>query len=111
MVRRKKFGGDTTVKFHEITVFPGEKKVFVHDKPLTLTRSEYELLLYFLANPNRVLSKESLAEHLVGDDADSMDSFDFIYSHIKNLRRKLRQSNDGDYLKAVYGYGYKFTDR
>lgn len=111
LVRRKDFGGNTSIDFHEIKVFPDEKKVLVIDKTLTLTRSEYDLLLYFLANRNRVLSKESIAEHLVGDDADHMDSFDFIYSHVKNLRRKLIQNGAGDYLKAVYGIGYKFSDR
>lgn len=111
LVRRKEFGGNTTIDFHEIKIFPNEKQVMVNDKGLTLTKSEYELLVYFIANRNRVLSKESIAEHLVGDDADSMDNFDFIYSHVKNLRKKLIQNGSTDYLKAVYGIGYKFTDR
>ncbi len=111
LVRRKEFGGNTTIDFHEIKVFPNEKRVMVGNNELTLTRSEYTLLLYFLANLNRVLSKESIAEHLLGDDSETMDNFDFIYSHIKNLRRKLIQNAAGDYLKAVYGIGYKFTDR
>ena len=109
LVRRKDFGGNTTIDFHEIKVFPNEKRVMVHEKELALTKSEYELLLYFIANRNRVLSKESIAEHLVGDDADSMDNFDFIYSHVKNLRKKLIQNGSTDYLKAVYGIGYKFS--
>lgn len=111
LVRRKGFGGNKSIEFHELTVFPDEKQLLVKGKAVPLTRSEYELLIYFLANRNRVLSKESIAEHLVGDDADSMDNFDFIYSHIKNLRKKLIQNGAGDYLKAVYGIGYKFSDR
>ena len=111
LVRRKEFGGDKSIKFQELTVLPDEKELFVNGKKVPLTRSEYELLLYFLANKNRVLTKESIAEHLAGDHADTLDNFDFIYSHIKNLRRKLLQNGAEDYLKAVYGVGYKFTDR
>ena len=81
----------------------------VNQRPLTLTRSEYRLLLYFLANRNRVLSKESIAEHLAGDQADMLDSLDFIYSHIKNLRKKLVHAGAEDYIQAVYGMGYKFS--
>lgn len=111
LVRRKGFGGNKTIEFQEIKVFPDEQRVEVNGTKLTLTRSEYTLLLYFFANRHRVLSKESIAEHLMGDDAESMDNFDFIYSHIKNLRKKLLQNGAGDYLKAVYGIGYKFSDR
>jgi len=111
LVRRKKFGGNKSIEFHEIKVLPDEKELLVNSEAVSLTRSEYELLLYFLANKNRVLTKESIAEHLAGDDADTMDSFDFIYSHIKNLRKKLIKNGAGDYLKAVYGIGYKFSDR
>ncbi len=69
------------------------------------------MLLYFFANQHRVLRRESIAEHLLGDDADQIDDFDFIYSHIKNLRKKLIAPGCPDYVKAVYGVGYKFTDR
>lgn len=109
LVRRRAFDGNPQISFCEITVFPEEKRVLANGALLSLTRTEYNLLLYFLANRNRVLSKESIAEHLVGDEADTMDSFDFIYSHIKNLRRKLIQSGAGDYIKAAYGIGYKFS--
>ncbi len=111
LVRRKEFGGNKSIDFHELRVFPDEKRLLVNEKTVALTRSEYDLLIYFLANRNRVLTKESIAEHLAGDAADSLDSFDFIYSHIKNLRKKLMTNGAGDYLKAVYGVGYKFTDR
>jgi DNA-binding response OmpR family regulator len=67
------------------------------------------MLLFLLANTNRVLTRETIAEHLWGDDADQMDNFDFIYSHVKNLRKKLTEHGANDYLKAVYGVGYKFS--
>jgi DNA-binding response OmpR family regulator len=111
LVRRRQFDGKASIDFHELKILPDEKRVMLHNVDLTLTRSEYELLLYFLVNRNRVLSKESIAEHLLGDHAENLDTFDFIYSHIKNLRRKLMKDGTGDYIKAVYGIGYKFTDR
>ena len=79
------------------------------DKALTLTKKEYALLLFFISNKNRVVTKESIAEHLWGDDMDMADSFDFIYSHIKNLRKKIMDAGGDDYLKSVYGMGYKFS--
>lgn len=111
LLRRRHFGGNNDLVFHEIRVRPNERSVAVRDAALALTPKEYDLLLYFLANPNRVLRRESIAEHLLGDDADQMDDFNFIYSHIKNLRKKLLDHSCGDYLRAVYGIGYKFTDK
>ena len=83
--------------------------VSVNENILALTKKEYELLLYFIYNKNRVVTKESIAEHLWGDHADSADNFDFIYNHIKNLRKKLVGNGAKDYLKSVYGMGYKFS--
>jgi DNA-binding response OmpR family regulator len=108
ILRRRQFGGNQDICFAEIRVHPSERQTFVFDKPIDLTRKEYDLLLFFLANKNRVLTREAIAEHLWGDDADQMDSFDFIYSHIKNLRKKLTDKGANDYLKAIYGIGYKF---
>lgn len=111
LLRRRQFGGSPEVVFAEIKVKPAEKLVFVQDRPLELTPKEYDLLLYFLANQNRVLNREGIAEHLLGDTADQMDDFNFIYSHVKNLRKKLLDRGCGDYIRAVYGIGYKFTDQ
>ena len=110
LLRRKQFDGEQRIDFHEISVEVDKQEVRVNREHLTLTRSEYRLLLYFLANRNRVLSKESIAEHLAGDQADMLDSLDFIYSHIKNLRKKLANAGAEDYIHAVYGTGYKFSD-
>lgn len=109
ILRRRQFAGNVELSFAEIRIIPDARQVFVLDKPLDLTRKEYELFLFLFTNKNRVLTRETIAEHLWGDDADQMDSFDFIYSHIKNLRKKLSDHGAKDYLKAVYGVGYKFS--
>ena len=80
------------------------------DKPVDLTKKEYHLLLYFVTNKGRVLTKESIAEHLWGDNIDMVDNFDFIYTHMRNLRKKIKKSGANDYLQTIYGLGYKFGE-
>ena len=109
VVRRRSFQGKNEILFNEIRVVPDEMMMYVKDKLVSLTKKEHELLLYFLSNQNKVLTKESIAEHLWGDHADMADSFDFIYSHIKNLRKKMTDNGANDYLKSIYGVGYKLT--
>ena len=109
IIRRRNFSGNNLVSFNEITIDTLAKLATVKDKPLDLTKKEYELLLYFVSNKRKVISKNAIAEHLWGDETDG--NIDFIYTHIKNLRKKLQDTADLDYLKSVYGMGYKFTDR
>ena len=108
IIRRRNFSGQTTIIANEILIIPEEALVRVNNQPIELTKKEYDLLLYLISNKNRVLTKESIAEHLWGDDMDTSDSFDFIYTHIKNLRRKIIEKGGKDYLKTIYGMGYKF---
>lgn len=108
LIRRKNFAGGNEIVFDKLTVKVAEKALLVNGKPVTLTKKEYELLLYFLSNINRVLTKESIAEHLWGEEIGSAGSLDFIYSHIKNLRKKLMEKGADDYIQAIYGMGYKF---
>ena len=109
LVRRNQFGGRQEIIYREIRVRPHERGVTIAGRPVRLTRSEYDLLLYFLANQQRVLTKESVAEHLSGDQADLLDSIDFIYSHIKNLRKKLVDAGGENYIQSIYGLGYKWA--
>jgi DNA-binding response OmpR family regulator len=109
VIRRMSFGGSNEILFHEIKVIPDDRLVFVNENPVTLTRKEFDLLLFFLSNKDRVIGKESIAEHLWGEEMDMADSFDFIYTHIKNLRKKLMEKGGQDYITTVYGIGYKFT--
>jgi len=110
ILRRRKFEGKKEVEFHEIRANPETLQVFVLDKPVLLTKKEFDLLIYFISNKNKVLTKESIVEHLWGDYIDSADSFDFIYAHVSNMRKKLVESGATDYLRTVYGVGYKFSD-
>ncbi len=108
LIRRVNFDGSNTLILNEMTVLTDEHKVFIHGNELELTKREFDLLLFFIANKNRVITKLSIGEHLWGDMMDSADSYDFVYTHIKNLRRKLLKAGAEDYIKNIYSVGYKF---
>ena len=101
---------DLTVTLGNLTLDPDKHLVQVDGTPLQLNRKEYDLLYYFVVNPNRVINKMSLAESVWGDNIDQADSLDFIYSQVKNLRKKLKQAGASVELKAVYGFGYKLSE-
>ena len=109
VLRRKKFDGSDIIKFNEMSLNTESKTVTVNDEELALTKKEYDLLQFFLINKNRVLTKEAIAEHLWEDNIDLADSFDFIYTHLNNIRRKIKQAGGADYIKTIYGMGYKFA--
>jgi DNA-binding response OmpR family regulator len=108
MERRRHFAGRDKLVFEELEVDIDEREARVDGKPLQLTRKEFDILLYLVRNKNKVVTKDSLAEHLWGDYMEDAASFDFIYSHIKNLRRKLAAAGCAEYLRNIYGIGYKF---
>jgi DNA-binding response OmpR family regulator len=109
IIRRKNLQGSNTLNFEAIKLEVEGKTVSVLGKEIVLTKKEYDLLLYFIINKNKVLSKNAIAEHLWGDDMDLADNYDFIYTHIKNIRKKLIQAGSGDYIHSVYAMGYKFS--
>lgn len=109
--RRKNLGGVQIVQFNEISLNTDTFEAKVGESTLDITRKEFDLLLYFLVNKNRVLSRQSIAAHLWGDYTDNLANFDFVYQHVKNLRRKIGHAGGTDYISTVYGLGYKFDTR
>ncbi|MWW26004.1 response regulator transcription factor [Algibacter lectus] len=109
VLRRGKYGGDEIMEFNEIKIDTKSRTAYIDNKAIALTRKEYDLLVFFISNKGRVLSKEIIAEHLWGDDSDLLDNFDFIYVHINNLRKKLT-AEGAKYIKTAYGSGYKFIE-
>lgn len=107
LLRRRNFSGTSLITMAGITIDSTNREVFVGNGKIDLTKSEYDILLFFFSNPGRILTRESIAEHIWGDNMDLADSFDFIYSHIKNLRKKITSPGIEDPIKAVYGVGYK----
>jgi DNA-binding response OmpR family regulator len=109
IIRRKNFEGQNIIHHDVLEVDLNQKQLRIQNAAVELTRKEYELLLYFLSNRNKVVPKQAIAIHLWGDDMDIAGNYDFIYTHIKNLRKKMMQAGGGDYIKSVYGMGYKFS--
>jgi DNA-binding response OmpR family regulator len=108
--RRNNFSGMNEISFNEIRVNTSDKQAYVNDTLLNLTRKEYDLLLFFVTNSNRIITKESIVEHLWGDEVILTDSFDFVYTHVKNLRKKIVAAGSNNYIKCIYGFGYKFLE-
>lgn len=109
VLRRGKYGGDELIEFNEIKIDTRSRTAYIEGRAMALTKKEYDLLVFFVSNKGRVLSKEIIAEHLWGDNSDLLDNFDFIYVHINNLRKKMT-AEGAKYIKTAYGSGYKFTE-
>lgn len=109
LLRRKNFHGLAVMQLGKIEIRLDAKQVFIENEVLELTKKEFDLLQFLIANKNRLLSKAALAEHLSGDMADMMDNHDFVYAHIKNLKKKLKDMGLKSCIKTVYGFGYQWT--
>ena len=110
LLRRRNYAGSNNVVFNEITIDSESKSVTVNNNPVALTKKEYDILLYLVINQNRVLTKEAIAEHLWNDNIYLADTYDFIYTHLNNIRRKIKAAGGADYIKTLYGMGYKFAE-
>jgi len=108
IIRRKQFNSSNIITQNELSIDLDSKTVSINNSFVGLTKKEYNLLLFFIGNKNRVLSKSALAEHLSGDFADMFDNHDFVYAHVKNLKRKLKTGGYADNIKTIYGTGYKW---
>ena len=110
VLRRKHRDGEHNIVLGNVTLMPDTFQVKVGERPLDLSRKEYDILHYFLNRPGRMVNKNTLAESVWGDHIDQVDNFDFIYAQIKNLRKKLKDASASVEIKAVYGFGYKLTE-
>ena len=109
LYRRKKFEGNHVIKGGNIEIDTDKRQVTANEKIVNLTKKEYDLLVYFFANQNRIISKMAIAEHLWGDYTDALGSLDFVYQHIKNVRKKIMGVGGNDFIETVYGAGYRFS--
>lgn len=108
LIRRRFFNGYEELRYGCVCLMPNAHQVYVNDRKVMLTRKEYDLLVYLLTNPKRILSHEMIAEQLWGDYMGvSADSFDLIYTHVKNIRKKLSRYGCPNIIETVYGVGYR----
>lgn len=109
VIRRRVYDGENEIRLNELTINTNLREVKVNDIPIILTRKEYDILTFLVSNRERVVTKESIVEHVWGDNINAFDNFDFVYTHIKNLRKKIIDTGGKDYIQSIYGIGYKFT--
>ncbi len=109
ILRRKTGQPERIVTIGNLIILLDQRQVNINETPVALTRKEFDILIHLIRNKNRVVTKDSIAEHLWGDYMDDVDSYDFIYAHVKNIRKKLAAHQCGDYIKTIYGIGYKFS--
>jgi DNA-binding response OmpR family regulator len=109
VLRRKSFQGKSLIEIANVIIDPDERSASVDGQTLVLNRKEFDILMYMVLNKNRLVNKTSLAEHVWGDHMDDSDDYEFIYSQIKNLRKKLKDHSAGLEIQAVYGIGYKLA--
>lgn len=107
VIRRQHHNGEIDIQLGNIRIIPDKFQVYIGEKEIELNRKEYDILLYFMNRPGRLINKSTLAESVWGDHIDQVDNFDFIYAQIKNLRKKLKDAQATAEIKAVYGFGYK----
>ena len=107
VIRRHHHDGEIDICLGNIRILPDKYQVLINDREVELNRKEYDILLYFINRPGRLVNKNTLAESVWGDHIDQVDNFDFIYAQIKNLRKKLKDAGATAEIKAVYGFGYK----
>lgn len=108
VIRRKQFNANTVLLFNELKVNVDERQFYVHEKPVPLSRKENNLLLLLVSNIGRIVSKTAIADHLYGNETSYFSNFDVVYSHIKNLKKKLSEAGCSDYIRTIHGLGYKF---
>lgn len=110
-LRRRHFGGTNEMVFNEIKINVDSGEVSIYGDVIDLTKKQYEILVYFMVNRDKLITHQSIAEHVWGDNISNEDNFDFIYGQIKNLRKKIEQKNGGNYIHSIYGMGYKFSEK
>jgi DNA-binding response OmpR family regulator len=110
IIRRKNFNGKEVLAYNEIAIKLESRAVFIKENKVNLTKKEFELLVYFISNTGKTITKDAIAYNLWKNNADLAVSSDIIYTHIKNLRKKLVEGGAKDYVNAIYGIGYKFGE-
>jgi DNA-binding response OmpR family regulator len=110
VLRRKQTDGKQILQLGNLSVDFARRQLFIENMPLKLNRKEFDMLTFFITNKNRLITKDALAEHVWGDHFDMADNFDFVYSQVKNLRKKLHDGHSDILIENVYGIGYKLTE-
>ncbi|MEH7402941.1 MULTISPECIES: response regulator transcription factor [Bacillaceae] len=110
--RYERLAGNNTVSktifVHGISIDRSARKVFINEKEVPFTTKEFDLMVFFVMNPNQVLSKEQLYEKVWG--LESAADVSTVTVHISRLREKIeRDPTNPKFLETVWGAGYRFN--
>jgi DNA-binding response OmpR family regulator len=110
VIRRKKFDSSRKISFANIEIDILQLAVKIDGNTISLTKKEFDILQHLIANRNIVVSKNSIVEYIWGDYVDNSLSLDLLSTHLKNLKRKLKQANATAEIRNVYGVGYQIME-
>lgn len=110
-ITRRNNNKNKSNNFGNVSIFSAEKKVTINKKEIILKRKEFEILEFFCNRMNRLIDKDKLAEFVWGEDFNDVGNYDFLYTQMKNLRKKLKENNASLELKSIYGVGYKLIEK
>ncbi len=107
IIRRKKFNTNKDLLFGNILIDLDQHLVKVDNEPLNFTKKEFAILTHLISNQKRVVTKTALSEYIWGDYVDEANSFGFLFSQMKNLKRKLKEAGALIEINNIYGVGYQ----
>ncbi len=107
IIRRRKFNINKDILFGNLQIDLDQHQVKVHNELLSFTKKEFAILTHLISNQKRVVSKTALSEYIWGDNIDEADSFGFLFSQMKNLKRKLKEAGALVEITNIYGVGYQ----
>lgn len=107
VLRRTVQAESRELTFRELVIRTDSKRVFVEDRELVCTATEYAILELLMKNPDRIFSKRMLYEMITGEDYLQEDNT--MNVHISNLRRKIAEYTEQKYIETVYGLGYRLV--
>lgn len=94
--------------FHDLSLDMNTHHVKFKEQLIKLTRTEYAILKLLMSNPNQVIPKSVILDKISDSTPDCMESS--LKVHISNLRKKLRESSNQDFIEAVWGIGFKMKE-
>lgn len=98
--------GKEALYYKDMRLLPGTYQVFVKDHELQLTRQEFQILKLLISNQGRVFSKQAIFDYAWDDYYEGTDKT--LNVHISNIRRKIKEYTDEEYIETIWGIGFRF---
>lgn len=105
---RNKSNNMENLKYKELELLNDNHTLLVSNKKVSLTKTEYVILKYLLLNSNQVITKNKLLD-LISIDTEDCDE-NSLRVHISNLRRKIRDYTENEYIESIWGIGFKIKE-